>query len=212
MSDTVFCEQCGAAIRASASFCSSCGNAQTPTAVTPVPAPPLTSSRDVADEPSESASPAESLIPRLEPPPPEIPAGHGPSPRFPPGASPAPSPTGASKAVPRGRLNRALRKARRQDDSQVVASFWLGWTSITSVLIGVLAKSSALYFISVVTGIIAIVTARFARQRAQAADDVDLVYLSRYGQITGWIVVGLFIAVLLFIAVFFGSFLGSFGH
>jgi hypothetical protein len=29
MSDTVFCEQCGASIRASASFCASCGNAQT---------------------------------------------------------------------------------------------------------------------------------------------------------------------------------------
>jgi hypothetical protein len=109
-------------------------------------------------------------------------------------------------------MSRAFTQARQRGDSQVVASFWLGWSSIGSALIGVLAKSSALYSIGVVLGIVAIVTARFARQRAQAAGDADLVYLSRYGQITGWIVVGLLLAVLLFIAVFFGSFLGSFGH
>jgi uncharacterized membrane protein len=94
----------------------------------------------------------------------------------------------------------------------VIASFWFGWSSLGSALIGILAKSSALYLIGVLLGTVAIVTARFARQRAQATNDADLVYLSRYGQITGWIVVGLLIASLLLIAAFFGSFLGSFGR
>ena len=238
MSETVFCEQCGASIGASASFCASCGSAQAPTVVSPDPAPPLTADRDVHDVLSESASPAASVVSPDEPlasvppprftfpprsaiesiatpheqAPPEAADGHGPPANLGAAPPPPPSQTGISPAAPRGRLTRALEQARGQGDSQIVASFWLGWTSFGSALIGLLAKSSALYFIGIVTGIIAIVTARFARQRAQSSGDIDLVYLSRYGQITGWIVVGLFIAVLLLFAAFFGSFLGSFGN
>jgi hypothetical protein len=212
MTETVFCEQCGVATSVSASFCASCGSAQMPAAVSPTRTPPLTRGRDLTDETSGRVSAAEHVAS-----PPES-ASHqatdeqGPSPTPQPRPPSAPGPVGVSRVVPVGRLSRAIAQARQQGDSQVVASFWLGWSSFGSALIGLLAKSSALYSIGVVIGIIAIVTARFARQRAQAANDVDLVYLSRYGQITGWIVVGLLLAVLLFIAAFFGSFLGSFGH
>jgi hypothetical protein len=212
MSETAFCEQCGATIGASASFCASCGSAQTPIAVSPGPTPPIVDRRDAPEEPSGGASPASSVLTPPESVAAKPAGGLGPSPDLGPAPSPPPSPNGISSAAPRGRLNRALEQARRQGDSQIVASFWLGWTSFGSAAIGLLAKSSALYFIGIVTGIVAIVTARFARQRAQGADDIDLVYLSRYGQITGWIVVGLFIAVLLLFAAFFGSFLGSFGN
>ena len=110
------------------------------------------------------------------------------------------------------RLTQALRHAREQNDLQIVASFWLGWASAGFALLSVLTKSGALYLIGVVTGVAAIVTANFARQRARTAQDVDLIYLSRYGQVLGWIVVGLLIAGLLLLAVFVGSFLGALGH
>jgi hypothetical protein len=212
MSDTVFCEQCGASIRASASFCASCGSAQTPVAPGPAAAPPLTAGRDTAGGPPDGVSTVGDVASQPEPATAETVRRQSPSPVSQHGPPSATGRVAVSGAVPGGRLSRALNRARRQGDSQAVASFWLGWSSFGSALIGVLAKSSALYFIGVVLGVVAIVTARFARQRARAAGDADLVYLSRYGQITGWIVVGLLIAVLLFWAVFVGSFLGSFSH
>jgi hypothetical protein len=239
MNETVFCEQCGAATEASASFCASCGSAQIPIAASHGPASSIVDRRDVPDEvsagvghrdvpdevsadvdrpdapnePSAGASAAASVPTPPQPVAVESADGFGSSPALhsAPPPPPQPSPAGKSAGAPQGRLNRALGQARKQGDSQIVASFWLGWASVGSALIGLLAKSSALYFIGIVTGIVAIVTARFARQRAQGAGDVDLVYLSRYGQITGWIVVGLFIAVVLLFAAFFGSFLGSLG-
>jgi hypothetical protein len=224
MSETVFCEQCGAATEASASFCATCGSAQTPIAVGHSLTSPVVDRRDVPDElsadvdrldvpnePPVGVSPAASVPTPPQPAAAKVAHELRPSHNLHSAAPPPPSPTGKSSGAPQGRLNRALGQARKQGDSQIVASFWLGWASIGSALIGLLAKSSALYLIGIVTGIVAIVTARFARQRAQGAGDVDLVYLSRYGQITGWIVVGLFLAVVLLFAAFFGSFLGSLG-
>ena len=108
-----------------------------------------------------------------------------------------------------GRFRRSYARARRAGDHQIVVSFWLGVGGFASLLLGVIADAQALVVISLIAAIPAIVTARFARQRARDSGDSDLVYLSRYGQITGWIVVGLFLIVLLFIAVVFGSLAGA---
>jgi len=210
MSGTVFCEQCGAAIGASASFCASCGSAQAQIAVEQS-TEPSGSDTDIAAGPSWPPALAATVLRN------RTPQASGPSapiepnhPQTPPLPSPS-GPTSTTGTWP-GRTSRALAHARDAGDNQIVASFWLGWSSFGSTILAFIAKSSALYFIGAILGIAAIVTARFARQRAQAAGDAELVRLSRYGQITGWIVVGLLLAVLLFIAAFFGSFLGSFGH
>ena len=111
-----------------------------------------------------------------------------------------------------GRLRHAYNSARRQGDQQAVASLWLGTGALTCCVLAVGAKISALYWISLLAAVPAITTARFARQRGKAAANADLVYLSRYGQICGWIVVGLFILVVLFIAVLLGAFFGTASH
>lgn len=110
------------------------------------------------------------------------------------------------------RLTQALRHARAQNDIQIVASFWLGLGAFGFALLSILAKSGALYLIGVVAGVAAIVTANFARQRARTIPDADLIYLSRYGQVLGWIVVGLLIAGLVLWAIFLGSLVAAFGH
>lgn len=58
MSETVFCEQCGAAIPASAGFCASCGSAQVSVSVDHTVAPQVTTEPDVPGEPPGASSTA----------------------------------------------------------------------------------------------------------------------------------------------------------
>lgn len=108
-----------------------------------------------------------------------------------------------------GKLGTALQKARAAGDTQAVASFWLGIVSVACFLIAIPTKVSALAWAALIAGIAGIITARFVRDRARQADDAGLLYLSRYGQIMGWSVVGIFVFVILIFAAFLGSFLGS---
>lgn len=115
----------------------------------------------------------------------------------------------ASRSASQGRLGSALHQARAAGDTQALATFWLGIASVACFALGVPTQATILGWGALLAGIAAIVTARFVRDRARAADDAELLYLSRYGQILGWVVVGIFIVVLLFLAVFVGSLLGS---
>jgi hypothetical protein len=100
-----------------------------------------------------------------------------------------------------------LRHARDQEEREVIASFWLGLASICAAIIGIVLSVSGLYGIAVVLAFGAIITAHFARQRAQEKGDAEIVRLSRVGQIAGWLVIGfivvaLVVVVLLLIIVF----------
>jgi hypothetical protein len=122
---------------------------------------------------------------------------------------PPPSPDAIVSANAPGRLRRAYDVARTRNDQQAVASLWLGLGALVSCTLALVASSSALYWLSLLSAIPAIVTARLTRLRGQEVGDADLVYLSRYGQVAGWIVLGLFILAVLFLAVFAGAILGS---
>lgn len=108
-----------------------------------------------------------------------------------------------------GEHGAALRKARAARDTQALMSFWLGVASVACFLIAVAAKSGVLIWAALIAGIAAIITARFVRDRARQANDAGLLHFSRYGQIMGWSVVGIFVILMLIFAVFLGSFLGS---
>jgi hypothetical protein len=118
-------------------------------------------------------------------------------------------PESAATVATTGRLRAAYARARSDGDRQAIASVWLGTAALVCSLLAFVSHSSALYDTGLLAGIPAIVTARFARQRGRELGDKELVYLSRYGQIFGWIVVGIFLLAVVFIAVVLGAFLGS---
>jgi hypothetical protein len=107
---------------------------------------------------------------------------------------------------------RALHGARQRRDMQAIASFWLGWLSVVLVAIGVLTHLYNISGVGFLSGIAAIVMARSARHRAEANDDPELVYLSRYGQVTGWLIVGLLGGALLVVALIVGIIIGALSH
>lgn len=110
------------------------------------------------------------------------------------------------------RLRRTLRAARERRETQAIASFWLGWGAVGATVLGVLIHVPDVTGCGVLIGVAAIVTARFTRQRARAMEDNDLLYLSRYGQITGWLAVGPMLILLLLVFALLGFIIGLFSH
>jgi hypothetical protein len=248
MTDTVYCEECGAQLSHATKFCTNCGTEQTPSsrpgmaiaaagveprsikadpAAGPPPARMRKPDREVTRPPAFPAPPAtrgplearwvpvaRTVDARADAPSPaRSSVDAGPAQVTAPPSGPGYSATPYAPTVrPTGtRLGRALRQARDQRDTQVLASFWLGWGALALILLDALiAKTGGVFGTpGLAAAIAAIVTARFARQRGRATGNSDLVYLSRYGQIIGWTIVGLVVLAIVFLAVVTGAFLGS---
>jgi hypothetical protein len=96
----------------------------------------------------------------------------------------------------------------RRDD-QALATFWLGVVGLTALILALITQVVAFVWIALITGIGAVVTSRFVRDRARRADDATLFYLARWGQALGWIVVGIFAFFIIVWIIFLGVLLGA---
>ena len=99
-----------------------------------------------------------------------------------------------------GRLRVAFDHARSTGNVQVLSSLGLGAGSLGLAFVSFTAQQATVLLVSIAGAIAAIVTARFSRRAAMARGDDQTVYLSRFGQVFGWSVLG-FVLVLLLLAV-----------
>lgn len=113
---------------------------------------------------------------------------------------------------PFARLSHALHDARDRRDTRALVSFWLGWAAVGLVAIGAATHLYNVSGVGFLAGVASIVLSRSARRRAEVRGETDRVYLSRYGQVTGWLVVGLLGGSLLLVALIVGVIIGAVSH
>ncbi len=104
---------------------------------------------------------------------------------------------------------RALGEAKERRDDQALATFWLGVAGVFSLVLLLLTQTPVFFWLSVICGIGAIIISRFVRERAIRDGDATLQYLGRYGQILGWVVIGVFLFIVVIWAIFVGVFIGA---
>jgi hypothetical protein len=99
-----------------------------------------------------------------------------------------------------GRLRAAIGKAWQLNAHLAVQSLAIGAAAIVVALLGVVDQSPLVVGIGLALSIATVAMARVARQHAQATDNPELVYLTRFGQTVGWLIITT-TAVLLVIAI-----------
>lgn len=107
------------------------------------------------------------------------------------------------------RIWRSLHEARVRRDDQALATFWLGVIGVGSLILGLITQAGAFVWVALISGIGALITSRFVRDRARQTDDSTLLYLGRWGQALGWVVVAIFAFFIVIWVIFLGVLLGA---
>lgn len=103
----------------------------------------------------------------------------------------------ASAGQDAGRLRAAILHAHQSGATIAVWSLPLAAAALVVALVGFLPQSPGLVVISALLAVATIVAARVARSRALAAGDADTVYLTRFSQAAGWVIIGIVAALIL---------------
>ena len=89
-----------------------------------------------------------------------------------------------------GRLRTAIAHAWAGHAELALVALGAGVVTLLVALLGFLADSATVVGVALAGGAVTIVTARVARRQAQATGDSELVFLTRFGQSAGWVVIG----------------------
>ncbi|PTL58899.1 hypothetical protein [Paraconexibacter algicola] len=105
---------------------------------------------------------------------------------------------------PAGNMYLAIRRARADENTGLLASAAMGLAAPSLVILGLVRDSAAVLTVALVTAIAAVLASRVAR-RGLPADEKDLRTLSRVGQAGGWTVLGATLTVLILTAAVLGQ-------
>ncbi|MGO9976085.1 MAG: hypothetical protein ACLP01_25435 [Solirubrobacteraceae bacterium] len=106
----------------------------------------------------------------------------------------------ATVDTPAGGLRIAIGRARTTGASLALGSLAVAAGVVVLGLIGYVTDIAVLLGLALLGAITTIVMARFARRHAQAAGEDAIVYLTRFGQMSGWAILAVF-AVLMVLAI-----------
>jgi hypothetical protein len=106
----------------------------------------------------------------------------------------------ATVDTPAGGLRIAIGRARATGASLALGSLAVAAGAVVLGLIGYMADIAVLLGLALLGAIATIVMARFARRQAQAAGEDAIVYLTRFGQLSGWAILAVF-AVLMVLTI-----------
>jgi hypothetical protein len=104
-----------------------------------------------------------------------------------------------------GRLGTAIAHAWRGHAHLALVSLGAGVATLLVALLGFVGDSATVVGVALAGSITTIVTARVARRQAQAAGDGELVFLTRFGQSAGWVVIGVVGVLLVTVLVALGQ-------
>jgi hypothetical protein len=104
-----------------------------------------------------------------------------------------------------GRLRIAIAHASAGHSQLALVSLGAGVATLLVALVGFVADSATVVGVALAGGAVSVVAARFARQRALAAGDSELVFLTRFGQSAGWVVIGIVGVLLVIVALALGQ-------
>jgi len=104
-----------------------------------------------------------------------------------------------------GRLRIAIAHAWSGHSQLALVSLGAGLATLLVALVGFVADSAVAIGVALAGGVVTLVAARVARQRAYAAGDSELVFLTRFGQSAGWVVIGIVGVMLVIVALVLGQ-------
>ena len=104
-----------------------------------------------------------------------------------------------------GRLRAAITHAWAGHAQLALVSLGAGVATLLVSLLGFVADSATVVGVALGGGMVTIVTSRVARQHAQAAGDSELVFLTRFGQSAGWVVIGIVGVLLVIVLIALGQ-------
>lgn len=113
----------------------------------------------------------------------------------------APAPVGHRP----GRLRAAITHAWAGHAQLALVSLGAGVATLLVSLLGFVAYNATVVGVALAGGMVTIATARVARQHAQAAEDSELVFLTRFGQSAGWVVIGIVGVLLVIVLIALGQ-------